>query len=56
MQYFYSLKEKLKINISTLQISNSLEDKFSHRDSQNETLITHYEKKKARNHAKHFLL
>ena len=29
-----------------LQIPNSLGDKFSHRDSQNETLITHYEKKK----------
>ena len=30
----------------SLQIPNSLRDKFSHWDSQNETLITHYEKKK----------
>ena len=30
----------------TLQIPNSLGDKFSHSDSQNETFITHYEKKK----------
>ena len=29
-----------------LQIPNSLGDKFSQWDSQNETLITHYEKKK----------
>ena len=29
---------------STLQIPNSLGDKFSHWDSQNETVITHYEK------------
>ena len=33
-------------HISSLQIPNSLGDKFSHWDSQNETLITHYEKKK----------
>ena len=32
--------------VATLQISNSLGDKFSQWDSQNETLITHYEKKK----------
>ena len=32
--------------IYALQIPNSLGDKFSHWDSQNETLITHYEKKK----------
>ena len=30
----------------TLQIPNSLGDKFSHGDSQNETRITNYEKKK----------
>ena len=29
----------------TLQVLNSLGDKFSHWDSQYETLITHYEKK-----------
>ena len=29
-------------NKGTLQIPNSLEDKLSHWDSQNETLITHY--------------
>ena len=46
MQCSYSLKEKLKSNIFTLQIPNSLGDKFSQWDSQNETLITHYEKKK----------
>ena len=45
MQCSYSLKEKLKSNISTLQIPNSLGDKFSQWDPQNETLITHYEKK-----------
>ena len=39
---------------STLQIPNSLGDKFSQWDSQNETLITHYEKKN-RDHAKYFL-
>ena len=38
----------------TLQIPNALGDKFSHRDSQNEILITRYEKKN-RNHAKCFL-
>ena len=38
----------------TLQIPNSLGDKFSHSDSQNETFITHYEKKN-RNHDKFFL-
>ena len=38
----------------TLQTSNSLEDKFSQWDFQNETLITHYEKKN-RDHAKCFL-
>ena len=31
--------------LSTLQIPNSLGDKFSKWDSQNETLITHYEKR-----------
>ena len=35
-------------SIYTLQIPNSLGDKFSHRDSENETLITHYEKKKTK--------
>ena len=39
---------------STLQIRNSLGDKFSHSDSQNKIFITHY-KKKNRNHAKCFL-
>ena len=34
--------------IHALQIPNSLGDKFSQWDSQNETLITHYEKKKQR--------
>ena len=38
----------------TLQIPNSLGDIFSQLDSQNETLITHYEKKN-RDHAKCFL-
>ena len=38
----------------TLQIPNSLGDKFSRSDSQNETFITHYEKKN-RNHDKFFL-
>ena len=38
----------------TLQIPNSLGDIFSQLDSQNETLITHYEKKN-REHAKCFL-
>ena len=33
-------------HLYTLQIPNSLEDKFSYWDSQNEALITHYEKKK----------
>ena len=37
-----------------LQIPNSLGDKFSHSDSQNETFITPYEKKN-RNHDKFFL-
>ena len=32
--------------VATLQISNSLGDKFSQWDSQNETLIAHYGKKK----------
>ena len=32
--------------VATLQISNSLGDKFSQWDSQNEILITHDEKKK----------
>ena len=32
--------------VPTLQIPNALGDKFSHWDFQNETLITHYEKKK----------
>ena len=45
MQCSDSLKEKPKSNISTLQIPNSLGDKFSQWDSQNETLIIHYEKK-----------
>ena len=40
--------------IHALQIPNSLGDKFSQWDSQNETLITHYEKKN-RDHAKYFL-
>ena len=35
-----------KSRSNTLQIPNFLGDKFSHRDSQNETLTTHYEKKK----------
>ena len=39
---------------TTLQIPDSLEDKFSHWDSQNESLISHYEKKN-RSHAKCFL-
>ena len=38
----------------TLQIPNSLGDKFSRSVSQNETFITHYEKKN-RNHDKFFL-
>ena len=50
MQCSYSLKEKLKSNISTLQIPNSLGDKFSQRDSRNETLIIHYDKKTQRPH------
>ena len=54
MQCSDSLKEKPKSNISTLQIPNSLGDKFSQWDSQNETLITHYEKKN-RDHVKCFL-
>ena len=41
-------------HLYTLQIPNSLGDKFSYWDSQNEALITHYEKKN-RNHAKCFL-
>ena len=41
---------------STLQIPNSLGDKFSHWDSQNETLITHYEKNAKWDHAKCFSL
>ena len=36
----------MESSLSTMQISNSLGDRFSHWDSQNETLITHYEKKK----------
>ena len=44
-----------QVFFTTLQIPNSLEDKFSHRDSQNETPISHYEKKKNRNHAECFL-
>ena len=32
--------------ITSLQIPDSLGDKFSHWDSQNEALITHYEIKK----------
>ena len=40
-----SLNEKPKSNISTLQIPNSLGDKFSQWDSQNETLIIYYGKK-----------
>ena len=40
--------------VATLQISNSLGDKFSQWDSQNEILITHDEKKN-RDHAKCFL-
>ena len=47
-------KHELCIEIYTLQTPNSLGDKFSHWDSQNETLITHYEKK-SRNHVKCFL-
>ena len=39
---------------TTLQIPDSLEDKFSHWDPQNQSLISHYEKKN-RNHAKCFL-
>ena len=46
--------DKLQIPGYTLQIPNSLGDKFSQWDSQNETLITHYEKKKT-DHAKCFL-
>ena len=38
----------------TLQIPNSLGDKSCQYDSQNETVITHYEKKN-RDHAKCFL-
>ena len=45
------LSEKL---LDTPQIPNSLRDKFSHWDSQNETRIIHYEKKN-RNRAKCFL-
>ena len=40
--------------MATLQISNSLGDKFSQWDSQNEIIITHDEKKN-RDHAKCFL-
>ena len=54
MQCSYSLKQNLKSNISRLKIPNSLGDKFSQWDSQNKTLITHYEKKN-RDHAKYFL-
>ena len=39
---------------STLQIPNSLGDKFSQWDSQNETLITHYEKNAKWDHARCF--
>ena len=42
------------MDMFTLQIPNSLRDKFSRSDSQNETFITHYEKKN-RNHDKFFL-
>ena len=42
------------MDMFTLQIPNSLGDKFSRSDSQNETFITHYEKKN-RNHDKFFL-
>ena len=37
------------IPMATQQISNSLGEKLSHWDSQNETFITHYEKKKKEN-------
>ena len=40
---------------NTLQIPNPLGNKFSHWDSQNETLVTHDEKKTPRNYAKCFL-
>ena len=45
------LSEKL---LDTPQIPNSLRDKFSHWDPQNETRIIHYETKN-RNRAKYFL-
>ena len=35
--------------LTALQIPNSLGDQFSHWDSQNETLITYYEKKNKKN-------
>ena len=53
--YFQNTNETVKNEpVTKLQIPNFPGDKFSHRDSQNEKLITHYEKK-PRNHAKCFL-
>ena len=53
--YFQNTNETVKNEpVTKLQIPNFSGDKFSHRDSQNEKLITHYEKKN-RNHAKCFL-
>ena len=45
--YFQNTNETVKNEpVTKLQIPNFPGDKFSHRDSQNEKLITHYEKKK----------
>ena len=49
-----TITHKIFETISTLQIPNSLGDKFAQLYSQNETLITHYENKN-RDHAKCFL-
>ena len=52
---FADFCKRLDVGYPTPQIPNSLGDKFSHWDSQNETRITHNEKKKNRDHAKCFL-
>ena len=41
-----NLVQSFILKMHTLQIPNSLGDKFSHWNSKNETLIIHYEKKK----------
>ena len=51
---FQKTLSEILLTAGALQIPNSLGDKFSQWDSQNETLITHYEKK-SRDHAKCFL-